>query len=278
MGKDEIRDKKNYGLLAFMPLFVFLFIYLGSGMLFTFMGVDSPFKQIPREAALVVAVIVALCMGKEKLDYKVDVFAKNAGDSGVTLMSLIFLLSGAFAGTAKAMGGVDATVNLGLSLCPLQFIFAGIFGISALIATAMGTSMGTIAAIGPIAIGIAEKANISSAIAIAAVMGGAMFGDNLSIISDTTIAATRGAGCKMNDKFKMNFIIALPAAILAMILYSFVGVEGTLEGNFEYEFIKIFPYFAVMVTAVMGVNVIVVLLGGTIISGIIGMGIGTLNK
>lgn len=277
MGKDEIRDKKNYGLLAFMPLFVFLFIYLGSGMLFTFMGVDSPFKQIPREAALVVAVIVALCMGKEKLDYKVDIFAKNAGDPGVTLMSLIFLLSGAFAGTAKAMGGVDATVNLGLSLCPLQFIFAGIFGISALIATAMGTSMGTIAAIGPIAIGIAEKANISSAIAIAAVMGGAMFGDNLSIISDTTIAATRGAGCKMNDKFKMNFIIALPAAILAMILYSFVGVEGTLEGNFEYEFIKIFPYFAVMVTAVMGVNVIVVLLGGTIISGIIGMGTGTLN-
>lgn len=273
----EIKNKKDYGVLAFLPLFVFLFIYLGAGLLFTFLGVDAPFKQIPREAALVVGVIVALCMGKDKLDYKVDIFAKNAGDPGVTLMSLIFLLSGAFAGTAKAMGGVDATVNLGLSLCPLQFIFAGIFAISALIATAMGTSMGTIAAIGPIAIGIAEKADISSAVAIAAVMGGAMFGDNLSIISDTTIAATRGAGCKMNDKFKMNFIIALPAAIVAMILYSLVGVEGTLEGNFEYNFIKIFPYFAVMISAVMGVNVIVVLLGGTIISGIIGIVIGTLN-
>ena len=277
---DEGNNKKvkqDYGILAFLPLFIFLFIYLGAGILFTYLGKDSPFKQIPREAALVVGVITALIMGKDKLDYKVDIFAKNAGDPGVTLMSLIFLLSGAFAGTAKAMGGVDATVNLGLSLCPLQFIFAGIFAISALIATAMGTSMGTIAAIGPIAIGIAEKADISSAMAIAAVMGGAMFGDNLSIISDTTIAATRGAGCKMNEKFKMNFLIALPAALVAMLLYSLIGVNGTLEGNFEYSFINIFPYFAVMLTAIMGVNVIVVLLSGTIISGIIGVFIGTLN-
>lgn len=273
----ELKKNTNYGLLSFLPLIVFLFIYLGAGILFTLMGYEDPFKQIPRETALITGFIVALFIGKDKIDYKIDVFAKNAGDSGVTLMSLIFLLSGAFAGTAKAMGGVDATVNLGLSLCPLQFIFAGVFIISSLIATAMGTSMGTIAAIGPIAVGIADKAGISHAVAIAAVMGGAMFGDNLSIISDTTIAATRGAGCKMNEKFKMNLLIALPAAIVAVVLYSLVGVSGELDGNFNYDIIKILPYIIVMITAVMGLNVILVLLLGTIISGIIGIFIRTLN-
>lgn len=270
-------QKENYGLLSFLPLTVFLLIYLCSGILFSVLNVAEPFKQIPRETALFTAFIVSLMIGKRKLDDKIDLFAKNAGDSNVILMVLIFILSGAFSGVSKAMGGVETTVNLGLSICPLQFIFAGIFTISALIATAMGTSMGTIAAIGPIAVGIADKAEISSAIAIAAVMGGAMFGDNLSIISDTTIAATRGAGCKMNEKFKMNLIIALPAAIAAIILYSMSNIDASLEGNFNYDIIKVIPYITVLVTAVIGINVIAVLLIGTIISGVIGLLIGTLN-
>lgn len=275
--KEQQQPKKDFGAAAFLPLLVFLAIYLGAGIFFTCMGTEEPFKQIPRMAALVCGLIVALCLGKDKLDYKVDIFAKNSGDSGIMIMVLIFLLAGAFSGSAKAMGGVDSTVNLGLSLVPLQFIFAGLFIISALIATAMGTSMGTIAAIGPIAIGVADKAGISPAIAIAAVLGGAMFGDNLSIISDTTIAATRGAGCKMNDKFKMNLLIAAPAAVISIIFYCFVGAGGTLEGEFQYNLIHILPYIVVLVAAIAGANVVVVLLTGTILSGVVGLATGSLT-
>ena len=270
-------NKTNYGALAFLPLLIFLGIYLGAGILFTILGVKDPFKQIPRETALIIGLVVALIMGKEKLDYKVDVFAKSAGDSGVILMALIFLLAGAFAGVAKAMGGVEATVNLGLTIIPKQFIFAGIFIISAFIATAMGTSMGTIAAIGPIAVGLSEKAEISAAIAIAAVLGGAMFGDNLSIISDTTIAATRGAGCEMKDKFRMNLFIALPAALITVVLYSIVGTSGTLDQQYPFQIIKVLPYLIVLIAAVIGVNVIVVLLSGVGIAGIVGLAIGSLD-
>ena len=242
------------------------------------MGIKGPFKQIPRTAALLPGVIVALMLGKDdKLDDKVDIFAKSAGDPGMILMCLIFVLAGAFSGSAKAMGGVDATVNLGLSLIPLQFIFGGIFIISALIATAMGTSMGTIAAVGPIAVGLAEKGALSPTLAIAAVLGGAMFGDNLSVISDTTIAATRGAGCSMRDKFRMNFLIALPAAIITVIAYCMMGKPGVLEGTFTYDLIKIIPYLAVLIAAVAGMNVIVVLLAKTIIAGIIGIATGSLT-
>lgn len=275
---NENKNKSNYGPWAFMPLLVFLAIYLGAGIFYTIQGIETPFGQIPRMAALTCGIIVALIMGKnDKLDFKIDVFAKNAGDPGIMLMSLIFLLAGAFAATAKAMGGMDAAVNLGLSIIPRQFIFAGLFIISALIATAMGTSMGTIAAIGPIAIGVAERADVSTAIAIAAVLGGSMFGDNLSIISDTTIAATRGAGCKMSDKFKMNLLIAVPAAIITFVLYSLVGVSGSLDETYSFDLIKVLPYACVLVTAIAGLNVVVVLLLGTVISGAIGLAVGSLT-
>lgn len=262
---------KDYGPKAFFPLFVFLFIYLGAGIIFSIMGVERPFNQIPREAALVAGIVAALIMGKEKLDFKIDLISKHGGEPGVILMCIIFLLAGAFAGAAKGMGGVEATVNLGLSIIPRKFIFSGIFIISALIATAMGTSMGTIAAIGPIALGLAAKANILPEIAIASVVGGAMFGDNLSIISDTTIAATRGAGCNMNEKFKMNFLIALPAALLTIIIYAFIGTGEELQGVYSYEIIKIVPYIIVLISALLGMNVIAVLLLGTGMCGIIGL-------
>ena len=274
----EEKKRANLGPKAFLPIIVFLAIYLGAGAIFSVMGIKGPFKQIPRTAALLPGVIVALMLGKDdKLDDKVDIFAKSAGDPGMILMCLIFVLAGAFSGSAKAMGGVDATVNLGLSLVPLQFIFGGIFIISALIATAMGTSMGTIAAVGPIAVGLAEKGALSPTLAIAAVLGGAMFGDNLSVISDTTIAATRGAGCSMRDKFRMNFLIALPAAILTVIAYCMMGKPGVLEGTFNYDLIKIIPYLGVLIAAVAGMNVLVVLLAGTLIAGAIGLATGSLT-
>ena len=276
--KDKALGKQNLGAAAFIPLLTFLFIYLGAGLFFTFNGTETPFKQIPRDAALVMGVVVTFFfIGKHSLDYKIEVFSKAAGDTGVMLMNLIFIFSGAFAGVAKAMGGADSAVNLGLTLVPQQFIFAGIFIISAILATAMGTSMGTIAAVGPIAMGLAEKAAISPAIAIAAVVGGAMFGDNLSVISDTTIAATRGCGCEMSDKFKMNGLIALPAAILAIVGYSMVGTTSSLEGPYPYSLLKIVPYIVVLVTAVMGFNVVAVLLGGTFFAGAIGLATGSLT-
>lgn len=277
MGNGQPIQKQDYGPKAFLPLIVFLSIYVGAGLIFTALGTENPFKQIPREAAIVFGIVTALIMGKDKLDYKVEIFTQAAGDSGVLLMCLIFLFSGAFAGVAKAMGGVDSTVNLGLTYIPKQFIFSGVFVISAFIATAMGTSMGTIAAIGPVAMGFAAKAGISPAIAIASVVGGAMFGDNLSIISDTTIAATRGAGCNMRDKFKMNGLIALPAAIAAIIMYAMVGSSGELTEVYPFEIIKIVPYIVVMVSAIAGVNVLVVLLGGTFLAGLIGIFTGSLD-
>ncbi len=273
MNKDlKFKDNPNYlGPIAFIPILIFLVIYLGSGIMFSILGVDEPFGQVPRETALIVGLIAALFIGKDKLDDKVEIFSKSAGDTGVILMCLIFLLAGAFSGVAKEMGGVESTVNLGLTLVPRQFLFAGIFIISAVVATAMGTSMGTIAAIGPIAIGVAQAADVSFGVAIASVLGGAMFGDNLSIISDTTIAATRGVGAEMKDKFRMNGIIAGIAALITIIIYSQIGTPGSIEGNFEYSFIKIIPYIVVLVTAIIGLNVILVLLLGTVLAGIIGL-------
>ena len=278
MKNDQTRlDEKDYGGLAFLPLLVFLGVYLGAGILFTILGTENPFRQISREASLIFALIVALFMGNETLDEKIEIFSKSAGDTGVILMCLIFLLAGAFADVAKAMGAVESTVNLGLTIIPQRFIISGIFIISLFIATAMGTSMGTIAAIGPIAIGISESTGLNPAITIAAVVGGAMFGDNLSVISDTTIAATRGVGAEMKDKFRMNFLIALPAAILSIIAYAIVGTAGTLTGDYTYSLIKILPYIVVLVSAIAGVNVIVVLLGGTVFAGLLGMVTGSLT-
>ena len=276
----ENQKKKTYGLSAFTPLFVFLAIYLGSGILFALLGYGGDsFKQIPRTAALVAALLVCLCMGgKERnLEYRMDTFCKGAADANTMIMVVIFLLAGAFSGVASAMGGVEATANLGLTFVPQQFIFAGIFIISAFVATAMGTSMGTISAIGPIAVAVAEGAGVSLAVALGSVLGGAMFGDNLSMISDTTIAATRGAGAEMRDKFKMNGLIALPAALIAIVIYCLVGSGGELAGAYEYSLIKILPYIVVLVTALIGLNVVLVLLLGTIVAGVIGFATGSLT-
>lgn len=199
----ETGNKKGLGGISFLPLFIFLGLYIGSGVFFSIKGAASPFNQFPRHVALFIAIGVAVLMNKnKKIDDKIEIFSKNAGSSGVMIMGLIYLLAGGFSGAAKSMGGVESVVNLGLTFIPSTFIVPGIFLISCFIATAMGTSMGTMAAMAPIAVGVAAKSNMDVAITLAAVMGGAYFGDNLSILSDTTISATRGVGCEMKDKLE----------------------------------------------------------------------------
>lgn len=272
--------KKDYGWKGFLPLLTFLAIYLGGGLIFTAMGYGGDsFKQIPRMAALVGALLVCMVMGgKERnLEFRMDTFCKGMSNQGTMIMIMVFLLAGAFSGVAKAMGGVQATANLGLSLVPTQFLFAGLFLISAFMATAMGTSMGTISAVGPIAVAVAESAGMNMAFAIGTVLGGAMFGDNLSMISDTTIAATRGCGCEMRDKFKMNGLIAAIAAVLAIIVYTIVGSAAELTGDFSYDIIKVVPYIFILVFALTGCNVFVLLLSGIAVAGAIGFATGSFD-
>ena len=185
--------------LALLPLGIFLALFIGSGI------ITGDFYKLPILVAISIAVGVALAMNRKSFNVKVERFAKGAGNPDIMIMVLIFVLAGAFSETAKGMGGVDSTVNLALSILPQGFIVAGIFVIGAFISLAMGTSMGTIAALAPIAVGISGQTDISIALTMATVVGGAMFGDNLSFISDTTIAAVRSQGTEMKDKFKTNF-------------------------------------------------------------------------
>ena len=273
-----VTKDKDIGFLSFLPLVVFLVVYMGSGLFFSAMGVEKPYTQIPRNFALLLGVVVALLMGERKLADKVNRFAEAAASPGIMVMTLVLLMAGAFSATAKGMGAVEATANLGLALVPHHLLVAGLFLISALIATAMGTCMGTIAAMGPIAVGLAESAGIDMAVALSAVLGGGMFGDNLSFISDTTIVATRGAGCEMKDKFRMNFKIALPAAIVTMVVYTLISkTSGSVNTAAEYELIKVVPYLAVLVLALMGMDIVIVLLCGTVLAGVIGIVTGSMT-
>ncbi|SDJ16527.1 Na+/H+ antiporter NhaC [Halanaerobium congolense] len=267
--KVEKLDKGNP--VALIPLFVFLVLYLGMGIYFSMQGVEMAFYQFPAPIAALVGIIVAFFMASGSMEERVSSFIKGAGENNVIIMCMIYLLAGAFSAVSQAVGGVDATVNLGLSIIPSQFLLPGLFLIAAFIATAMGTSMGTIGAVVPIAVGIASKAALPLPLTISAVIGGAMFGDNLSIISDTTIAATQTQGVEMRDKFKMNLLIVLPAAIITLIFLFFVGDTAVQASQYSYEIIKVVPYIAVLVFALIGVNVFMVLFGGMLLSGLIGI-------
>lgn len=265
---------KKASIKALLPLLVFLIVYIGLS-LFTgdmyAVSVIIPFS---------VAATTALVMNKNRsLDDKIESFCKGAGHSNVILMILIFILAGAFAQVAKDMGAVDSTVNLGLSILPSNLLIAGMFIIACFISLSVGTSMGTIVALVPIAVGVADKTGVAVAMAVGAVVGGAMFGDNLSVISDTTIAATRTQGCDMKDKFNMNFKIVLPAAIITTLVFVFLskGAVITQVEVLEYNFIKIIPYIAVILTSLLGLNVVLVLLGGIIIASIIGFSYGNFD-
>ena len=206
---------------ALLPFLIFIAIYLGAGIYFQMQGVDMAFYQFPSVTAMFIAVLSAFCLGSEPIMFKFGIFSKGAANDNIMTMLMIYILAGAFSAVAAAMGGRDATVNLGISMVPAQYLTAGIFLISAFMGTATGTSMGTVAAIIPIAAGIGEKSGISAPLIIAACVGGAMFGDNLSMISDTTIAATRTQGVDMRAKFYANIRIAIPAALLTVVLYLF---------------------------------------------------------
>lgn len=259
---------KKGSLLAFLPLIVFVVLFIGSGI------VTKDFYNMPLNVAMLIAAAVALMMNRrETFSNKVDVFMKHAGHPNIILMAVIFLLAGAFAGVAKGMGAVESTVNLGLSLLPASLLIVGLFVIGCFISISMGTSMGTIVALAPIGVGIAAQTDIPVALAMATVIGGAMFGDNLSMISDTTIAAVRTQQTKMKDKFKVNFFIVLPGAIVTMILLALLthGNSAELTGEYPFEFIKILPYVVVLVAALLGAHVLIVLVGGTIFAGVIGL-------
>lgn len=275
---DRTLNKKGSG-LALVPFLIFVVIYLGAGLILQSQGVEMAFYQFPSVTAMFIALLVAFAMTKGSINERFKIFAKGAANEDVLTMLMIYLLAGAFSSVAAAMGGRDATVNLGLSLIPVHFLTAGVFIISAFMGTATGTSMGTIGAIVPIAVGVADKAGLSIPLMLGACVGGAMFGDNLSMISDTTIAATRSQGCEMRDKFRVNFFIALPAAVITIIVLLVVGRPDVMPemGVLEYSIIKVVPYLLVLILALVGMNVFLVLTIGIFAAGIVGLATGSLD-
>jgi Na+/H+ antiporter NhaC len=265
--KGELGMNQERGnLLALLPLIIFVSLFLGAGI------ISGDFYAFPVLVSIIIASVVGLLMNrKETLTAKVERFAKGAGHPDIMIMVFIFLLAGAFSGVAEKMGAVDSTVNFALSVLPGNLIIVGLFIIAAFISLSMGTSMGTIAALAPIGVGISSGTDISMPLAMATVIGGAMFGDNLSFISDTTIAAVRTQKTEMKDKFKVNFFIVLPAAIVTMVilLVLTMGNQATV-GAESFNWIKILPYLGVIVGALAGLNVFVVLFGGIVLAGILG--------
>lgn len=254
--------------VALLPMLVFLVLYLATSI------VTGDFYKMPVIIALLAACIVAFIMNpKESIDNKLELFCKGAGNLDIIIMLLIFIFSGAFASVAKSMGAVESTVNLGLKFLPSNILIAGVFLIASFISLSIGTSMGTIAALAPIAMGIAEKIGVPSALAMGAVVGGSIFGDNLSMLSDTTIAAVRTQSTNMKEKFKINFYMVLPAVIITTIILIFMtrGAKVDLTGNYKYNIIKVIPYIVVLVGALSGINVLTVLATGVGLAGIIGM-------
>ena len=274
MKKDTMNNREAEGrALALLPIGVFLVIFLGAGILF------NDFYAMPAIVAFLIALFVAFLQNRKvSFDEKVRIIASGLGEENIITMCLIFLCAGGFSGAVTAAGGVDSTVALGLSLIPAKFVIAGLFVIACFISVSMGTSMGTIAALAPIAVGISEATELSMAVCVAAVVCGAMFGDNLSMISDTTIAAVKTQGCEMKDKFKANFLIVLPAAVLTVIYFWFVtrGVNYNVPENLDYHILEVVPYIVVLVGALIGINVFIVLLSGTVISLIVGVAAGNI--
>ena len=271
------KKNKSLGGLAFLPLIVFLALYIGTGVILSIMGAESTFGAFPRHVALLVGFAVAMLMTTgDSIQEKTDKFCEHMGNSGVMQVILIYLLASGFQGAAATMGGKESVVNLALHFIPVKLLIPGVFLMCCLISTAIGTSMGTIAAMGPVALSVAQGAGLSTAITAAAVIGGSYFGDNLSMISDTTISAAKGCGSEMRDKFKMNFWIALPAAVVAMVLYTMIGGggSGAVEAG-SYNILKVLPYLLVLITALAGMNVTSVLLLGILITGVIGFATGS---
>ncbi|OIQ23833.1 Na+/H+ antiporter NhaC family protein [Lacinutrix sp. MedPE-SW] len=254
---------------ALIPLFVFVFTFLGVGIY------QNDFYALPAPIAVIVGIIVAFLMFRQSINSKIETLLKGCGDDKILTMCLIYLLAGAFATITKATGSVDAIVNLGLDFIAIQYIYLGVFVIAAFLSVSTGTSVGAIVALAPIVIGFADKSSVDLAILCGALLGGSMFGDNLSVISDTTIAATQSLGCKMSDKFKQNIKIALPAALftIAILIFQGLGLETNIEDTtvYTYSIVKILPYLLVIILSIIGINVFVTLLLGVIAGGLLGI-------
>lgn len=271
---DITPDRHMKGLAALSPLLVFLCIYLVSSV------IAQDFYRIPISAAFLVASVYAVAITRGKpLEERINTFSKGAGDKNVLLMIWIFVLAGAFAATAKEIGAIDATVNLALRILPGKMLYAGLFLAACFISMSIGTSVGTIVALVPVAAGIAQELAAGGAEGLAAsvpfitaiIVGGAFFGDNLSFISDTTIAATRTQGCSMADKFRMNIRIAGPAALIVAVLYIFMGKSGgAIPESAPIDWVLLIPYILVIVLAISGINVSLVLTIGLIVNAVIG--------
>ena len=270
--KAQIEQENKGNAKALLPIAVFLLFFLGSGV------IAKDFYAMPTIVAFLIALAVAFCQNPRlKFNDKIKVCTKGIGDENVVMMCFIFLTAGAFSGAVTAAGGADSTVYLGLSLIPSQFAVVGLFLIGCFISVSMGTSVGTIVALAPIAVGVSNATGFAMPLCLSAVVSGAMFGDNLSMISDTTIAAVRTQGCEMSDKFKMNFKIVLPAAIVTAIIYYVMTMHGSSELELgEYNIWQVLPYLLVLIGALVGINVFVVLIFGTLASVIAGVATGAM--
>ncbi len=255
---------------ALLPLMVFLLSFLGAGLYFILTDNALGFYAFSPALATLPAIILAAFLAKSFHQDFVQPFVRGVMNKNVWMMCGIFLLAGAFSALAKSSGGVNATVNFGLSIIPSWFLLPGLFIITAFISTAMGTSVGTIAAVSPIALGLAHSADVYLPLMAGVVLSGAMFGDNLSIISDTSIAATRTQNCKPRDKFKENFMLAVPAALIVIGIYFAVSPVGVLSHWGDYNVLLILPYGVIFVLAILGMNVFVVLLSGIIAAASLG--------
>lgn len=262
MSKNKV---KLPGLLALSPIIVFLVVYLVSSLL------AGDFYKVPVSSAFLVASVYAIWITPGDLSYRINVFSESAGHWNIMLMVWIFLLAGAFAGSAGEIGSIEATVNFTLNIIPTRFLLTGLFLTSCFVSLAIGTSVGTIVALVPIASGIAEETGMSQAMMTALVVGGSFFGDNLSFISDTTIAATRAVGCAMNEKFKANLMIVLPAVLVVAGYYIFKGLSiQTTADTHPIEWLKLIPYLSVIILALIGLDVTLVLVIGLLLNAMVG--------
>ena len=257
---------------ALIPLFVFVFTFLGVGIY------QNDFYALPAPIAVIVGIVVAFILFRQSINEKIDILLKGCGDDKILTMCLIYLLAGAFAAITNATGSVDAIVNMGLDYIAIEYIYVGIFVIAGFLSVSTGTSVGAIVALAPIVVGFAASSDAELAILSGALLGGSMFGDNLSVISDTTIAATQSLGTKMSDKFKQNIKIAVPAAVgtLVILIYQGIDLTGAAANttNYNYEVIKILPYILVIALSIVGLNVFITLFLGVIAAGILGIGYG----
>lgn len=270
--ENKLNNKKGSG-LALIPLLVFLGLYVASGLYHMAQGVPMPFYKFPSPIALSCGIVVAFFMTKGTITEKFDIFCGGMARPTLLLMIVIFLLAGAFASICTETGARDSVVNFGLSLVPAKYMIPGIFVVSCFFGTATGTAAGTVSALVPIAASIADAAGLSIPLAVGAVIAGGQFGDNLSMISDTTIAATRSQHCGMKDKFHMNFLVSLPAALITVVLLAiFAHPETVVPVEIgEYSIIKIVPYFVVIILALVGVDVLITLMIGIAMTSVIGL-------